>query len=159
MQSSIDELRLIQRGEKPVVKMFEGPEALSAIEQDILATKPKTIDEFYNLDAFRTFNPTENRTDYNNEMKKLKPKTRSIALVKGSQPVKFNPNIDIVTIPPEANIEFSGSVITFGENKVALSSMKGKQISVIIESNEIAKTIKSIFDYIDYLRKKIEEKK
>ena len=40
VEASMHELKLIQRGEKPVVKMFEGPEALKAIQDDLLKTNP-----------------------------------------------------------------------------------------------------------------------
>jgi len=76
VESSLQELKLIQRGEKPVVKMFEGREALKAIEDDVVKTRPKLIDEFVNLDALQTLYPPEERAPFFKELDKLKPRKR-----------------------------------------------------------------------------------
>jgi len=153
VQSSIDELKMIQRGEKPVVKMFEGPEALNACQKDVIFTKPKMIDEFFNMDTFRAAYSLENGSDYENEIKKFKPKTRSYFVVKGPEPNKFTSSVEFIKIPSEVGLDFTGGIVAYG-NKVALSSVSRKQIAVIIESEEIANTVKALFDYIDFLRKK-----
>jgi len=42
--------------------------------------------------------------------------------------------------------DFFGDVFIYG-NKLALSTLRGKQIAVLIESEEIAKTLRHFFDY------------
>jgi len=46
MKAGLDELDLKARGEKPVVKLFEGDESLKALAEDIVHSKPKEIYEF-----------------------------------------------------------------------------------------------------------------
>ena len=57
VEGTLNELKLMQKGEKPVVKLFEGREALKAIEDDLLATKPEMVQEFGNVDAIKQLYP------------------------------------------------------------------------------------------------------
>jgi sugar-specific transcriptional regulator TrmB len=50
VKTAIQELKLLQKGDKPIVKMFEGEEALKAIQEDLVTSKPEKIDEFGNRD-------------------------------------------------------------------------------------------------------------
>ncbi|MFA6429069.1 MAG: helix-turn-helix domain-containing protein [Patescibacteria group bacterium] len=150
--ASIDELKLIQRGEKPIVKMFEGADAIKAIEADVVAVKPKTMSEFTNLDDLRALHPIENRNDYIESAKHINWKGRSLLSVQGKPPVTFTKDVESVQLPPE--IQFHGSIVTYGDNRVALYTLNGKLISVLIESTELAQTFKALFDYIWYLQAK-----
>jgi sugar-specific transcriptional regulator TrmB len=154
VQGAIDELKLIQRGEKPVVKMYEGSEALKAIETDILMTKPKTIEEFTNLDAIRTIHPPETREAYFEQFAKLKPKSRAILLARGKPPQPVSADSDQIVIPRDLDLDFKGSLMTYGQKKVALCTLEGKLIAVVVESEALAKTVHALFDYIWYLKNK-----
>ncbi len=145
IESSIDDLKLRQRGEKPVVKLFEGREALKAIQNDILVIKPKTIDEFGNYDAIRdAYNPQEELEPFYKEITKLKAQSRLVFLSKNQQLGPAQPNKRVRLLSPEKH-QFGGDVLIYG-NKVALSTFHGKQISVLIESRELAETMRALFD-------------
>ncbi len=147
VESSLQDLKLMQQGDKPVVKLFEGHEALKAIQDDLLKAEPKHIDEFGNLDEiFRTYSPEEVRV-FHAKIDKLKPKIRAIFSSK-TQPVSSH---SVITLP--SSFVFGGDVLVY-DNKVALSTFRGKQISVLIESEEIARLMKTLMDYIWSLQQK-----
>lgn len=145
MESSLHDLKLIQRGEKPVVKMFEGREALMVIQEDILRTAPKEYDEFGNFDIIHTVYTREELEPFKENLKRLKVKRRGIFLAKNISP-HVSSEYEIIVLPPE-NYNFDGDIIIY-DNKVALSTFHGKQISVLIESEELADTMKAFFDHV-----------
>jgi hypothetical protein len=141
VETSVEQLKLLQRGEKPVVKLFEGPEALKAIQDDILQTKPKEIHEFGNLDEIHSVYSPEDLKPFKQKLAQLKPKTRSVYFSK-NKPTNVH---EQGTIRQIEGVDFKGDVIVYG-NKLALSTFSGKQISVIIESEEIARTVQAMID-------------
>lgn len=141
VESSLQDLKLLQRGEKPIVKMFEGHEALKAIQDDILRTRPKQVDEFGNLDEIRALYPLESMQSFVNELNRMKPEIRTIYHVEkysGKIENKKEKEIHI------KDASFGGDLIIYG-NKVAISSCKGKLLSVLIESQELAQLMRALF--------------
>ncbi len=146
VETAIQDLKLLQRGEKPVVKMFEGREALKAIQDDILRTQPKELDEFGNIDEILAIYPSEEMRPFYDQVSKFTPKIRSLLLGKKNTPRKAGSHVDMITLPHE-DFSFTGDILIYGK-KIAFSTFKDKQISVLVESDELAKTMRSLFDYI-----------
>lgn len=151
MKAGLDELDLKARGEKPSVKLFEGDESMKALTEDIIESKPKELYEFEDLDAFRSLPESKNYKDLNKKLEKMKTKTTLIYRIKEILPKKFNENEKVYAI--KSLDDFHGSILTYS-NKVALSVYKNKQMVVLIESQELADTIKKIFDIL-ILKKEI----
>lgn len=144
VQSSIEELKLKQRGEKPVVKLFEGPEALKVIEDDLIASKPSKVNEFGNLDVIRKMYPKEERTDFFDQLAKISPENHSILIDATAEIGRHSSQKkEILVLDPEKT-GFSANILVYG-NKVALSTFKNKMISVLIESQEMADTFRTFF--------------
>jgi sugar-specific transcriptional regulator TrmB len=141
VESSLQDLKLLQRGEKPIVKMFEGHEALKAIQDDILRTRPKQVDEFGNLDEIRALYPLESMQSFVNELKRMKPDIRTIYHVDSYAAKPENRGEKEIHIK---DASFGGDLIIYG-NKVAISSCKGKLLSVLIESQELAQLMRALF--------------
>jgi len=144
VESTLNELRLMQNGEKPVVKLFEGKEALKAILDDVVETKPKHIDEFGNLDEIIRLNPRNELDPYYKKLDQNKTYTRGFLLAKEEEIVPGRSTHDIRALPVD-EFDFKGDVFVYG-SKVALSTFRGKQISILIESQDIADTIRAMFD-------------
>lgn len=141
VETSVEQLKLLQRGEKPVVKLFEGPEALKAIQDDLLQSKPKMICEFINLDELNAIYPQK-------DLEAFRQKLSSSTKAEGYYVVKTknryqssNPNANHKFV--DEGFNFSGDILSYG-NKVALSTFNGKQISVLVESAELAKTVQEL---------------
>ncbi len=145
VQSSMHELKLLQRGEKPIVKMFEGPEALQAIVEDMVTTKSRESIEFGNIDDLRSLYKQEQHIKNYRELEKTQSRKRLIVLVRGADPIIRSPLEQFYVLPTD--LDFHGDVIVYG-NKVGLSTLVGKQISIIIESEILANTMRTMLDLI-----------
>lgn len=152
VHASLNDLKLLQRGEKPVVKLFEGLEALKAIQDDVITSRPKRAVEFGNMDALRSIYPMEQREDYMKQYGKIKPKTRAI-LYSGKSIVQYSDETSFVHLPIEQTS--SRADVYVYDNKIALSTLNSKQISVLVESQEIAQLFYDLFDYIWSLQKQL----
>ncbi|MEO5927650.1 MAG: helix-turn-helix domain-containing protein [Patescibacteria group bacterium] len=153
VESSVQDLKLLQRGDKPVVKLFEGEGALKALQEDMLKTPPAaTYEEFGNIDEIeRAYDRQQHLNPFHDEFAKIKQDIRLVYLSKhkpGSNEPKSGKtqNVKGISLPPE-KYDFGGDVIVYG-NKIALSTFRGKQISVIVESEELAKTMRAMFQYM-----------
>lgn len=144
--SHIDELKLVQKDGKPVVKLFEGKEALHAIQDDVIATQPTEAIEFGNLDAIRNLYEESSpyRQSFLERMQKIGVKRKSIYYTQGDAPQPNDERYARQTLP-ESTKAFFGDVYVYG-NKVALSTLRGKQISVIIESSDLADTLRALIE-------------
>ncbi len=146
----VPSLKLLQSGDKPIVKMFEGREALKAIQEDMVQSKPKYLDEFLNRDNLdNLYSLDQDLIETIQALEKFQTKRRSIYISdidSRSINEKEFPLMKIIRLNKK-EYNFDGDILVYG-NKVALSTLKGKQISVLIESEEIAKTVKSFFDLV-----------
>ncbi len=141
IQSSISELKLVQRGDRPTVKLFEGKEGLKAVHDDILKTNPDKILEINNIDAMLSLFCKDDFIVYQNELDKQKIISEIIAIY--SQPVEPRTHANVLHLNGKSH-RFYGN-ITIYNNKVALSSFQKKNISVLIESDIIAQTMRDLF--------------
>lgn len=143
VESAISDLKLMQGGEKPVVKLFEGPEALKAIHDDILLSKPQQLEEFGNLDEINGLYGGSDLDSFKERLARLNPKIRGFMLTAGE--TKLHGKATNITKLSKEKFNFDGDVLVYA-NKVALSTFKGRQISVLIESKILADTMRAMFD-------------
>ncbi len=135
------ELSLVQKGDKPLVKMFEGKEGQKSILEDIIKTKPSHIDDFVNDDVYSLLFNKDEFQPYKDQLDKLNIQTRVMAIKE--EPLKHSrKNVKGKRIARK-DINFNGDVTVYG-NKVAISSLRNKMIGVIIESEDIAQTIRCL---------------
>ncbi|MBT4541902.1 MAG: hypothetical protein HOC34_02995, partial [Candidatus Magasanikbacteria bacterium] len=129
MKAHLQELKLVQSGDKPVVKMFEGKEGLVAIQQSVLDTKTEEIREFGNLDNInKIFNDHgEHFKKFFNELESRGVKRRAYFLAKEQSPVKRTEREEYRVISQDK--EFHGDILIY-EDKVSISTLRGKLISV-----------------------------
>lgn len=148
--SSLDKLLpgLVQMydyaGEKPKVRFFEGKEGLETIKDEILKTKDKKIEAIFSKDELNQVFSDEEAEKY--YKRRLARKIQVKALYTRSQgPFKDIAKGDELRIIPKDKFPITVDITIFSD-KVALSSLKGKLVGVILENKEIAITFKSIFD-------------
>jgi len=142
IEASLSELRLKQRGEKPAVKLLEGVEGLKTYLEDVVATKPDNTCELFNVETLsEVFGPEELRP-LRTTMSKLNVHGR--ALHAGALRIPSRKEVDSRMIT-HSHKNFGGDIFVYG-NKVAFSTLHGKIITVIIESQEIADTVQALFD-------------
>lgn len=149
IKSNIDELKMMQTGDKPVVKMFEGLEAFSAIQEDVLKSKATQICEFGNLDEIDRVYPYEKQvyTKYLDTLaKRNKTMRRLVYLSKIHTPRTTEDNKQIVYLD-ESKFNFFGDLF-FYDDTVWISSFKNQQVTVMIKNQEIKDTLQATFEII-----------
>ncbi|MEK7520236.1 MAG: helix-turn-helix domain-containing protein [Patescibacteria group bacterium] len=130
-------------GEKPKVRFFEGKEGLLTMQEDFLKTKDKMIEGLYNVDNYhKVFSRTEREQYY---AVRLKKKIHGRTLYnREAGPFDSPDKITEDRFVSTDKFNFS-SDITIYDSKVAIASLRGKLMGVIIENEEIANTVRALF--------------
>jgi len=129
--------------EKPKVRFFEGKEGLITIKEDYFKAKDKNVLGFFALNEERSVFSGEERENAIQERITKKIKFKFIYTDKEEK--KDDPNFTFSRFIPEDKFPLSSSFIIY-DDKVAIVSLKGKLVGVIIENKEITNTFKSIFE-------------
>lgn len=144
VEDALHELKLVQRGAKPVVKMFEGEDAFKAVFNDLVATRPAEIDEFGNFDEVRKYVPRE--TSLKHLAQGLKQAKRRLVYISNERTSGDSEASNAVSAYLSLKEHpCHGDILLYGKNKVALASLDGKPISVIIESETIHEMMRTLF--------------
>lgn len=131
-------------GERPRVRFFEGKEGIKAIQEDILKSKIKSMEEAYPADEFLKLFSPEERKQYIEKRRKKKIKIRAIYTSQSSFKAPIKDSFVELRFVPWSRFPFSADIVIYG-NKVGIATYKGKLIGIIIESKEIAETLRFIF--------------
>jgi len=142
VKNALDELKLKQRGKKPVVKLFEGPKAFKTIQEDVLRSKPAEILELGNVNAITRAISLADIYAFGKAQEKLGIKIRALLVVPASYNKRKSAHIKYLD---ERRYKFNGDVFVYGD-KVALSTFQDKMFSVLIESPAISEAIKTFFE-------------
>jgi sugar-specific transcriptional regulator TrmB len=132
-------------GERPRVRFFEGKEGLITMREEFLKTKDKEIEVITSADAIQEVFSEKERRDYMQRRAQKGIKVREIYTRKmGKSMTPIRPLTESRFIPE--NLFPVNSHIIIYSNNIAIAAMKGKLIGVVIESQEIAKSMRSIFN-------------
>ncbi len=133
-------------GDRPKVRFFEGMDGATAMRDEFLKGKHKFIYGFINYDKLFEFYPDQ-QTGYTDLRAKKGIKTK--VFYSSKEPVKDANSKQFLReakyISPK-KIDLSASV-TLSGNKIAISTYSKNPTSVVIESEIMAKTFVSIFEY------------
>lgn len=137
------------KGERPKVRFFEGKDGINSLQEDILKTRVKSIEEIIPLDeAYKNFPPGE--ADHRGKMyKKLRNvKFRIIYTSKKGEILPRDNKIErsVKFIKP-ALFPISAEVILFG-NKTIIIVTKKKDFAVVLEDHFITNTLRTIFNLL-----------
>lgn len=141
--------------EKPAIRFFEGDEGFRAVREMYAQTKDEMLC-FLAIDetgaSYSSRVDDQRRIELNNKLK-----GRNIVALK---PGVQMPWINMENWPtreiPYADFPFSGEVIFFDGNKVTLDVMKAKPIIFLVESQEIYKLLRAMFESAWKIAKPIE---
>lgn len=129
-------------GERPKVRFFEGKEGIKAIQDDVLRSEFKSMEQFVPLDdSYKVFppRPGDHRQKIKTKFKKIPMRT----IYTFSKGAILSP--ERTRFIPHEKFPFSTEITIYGD-KVAIAALKEKIIGVIIESRIIADTLRSIFN-------------
>lgn len=143
IKTATDELKLVQRGDKPIVKMFEGKEGLLTMVEEMAKSKTNRVDDFVNDDAVSRIFSDEDLLPIKTALDKFGIQTRVLVLAREkSIPTRKSTKSKNIT---RKDLAFDGEITIFAD-KVGLSSLKGnKLMGVLIENHEIAQALRCMF--------------
>lgn len=132
--------------EKPKVQYYEGKEGLLAIQEDFLKTKDKKIEEIYSADDLLNIFTIEELGRFTSMRNAKKIKVRSIYIRGKGKFSQLNlPHLTEARIVQQNQFPIHSDILIY-DNKVAMISLKGKLIGVMIDHKEIADTFRSLFN-------------
>lgn len=138
------------RGEHPKVRFFEGKEGIALLQEDILKTRAKSIEEIIPLDeAYKNFPPS--KTDHR---KRMYEKMRKVhfRIIYTSKKGAILPETNIIE---KRSIKFikheifpiSAEIVLFG-NKTLIFVTKSKPFAIVLEDQLITNNFRTIFDFL-----------
>ena len=147
-QKYLPELKTIfdTAGERPKVRFFEGKEGLRAIQEDFLSSKDKNIEEVYSSDDVRNVFSDDDLQKIRQMRKDKRICSRAINIRKtNKRPQIFLPELSEMRMVPYDKFPIHSDILLY-DNKVAMVSLKGKLVGVIIENKTIIDTLRSVFN-------------
>lgn len=134
--------------EKPQVRFFEGKQGLERMQQDFLTCKQKELMGIYNLDDAWAVFPGRNES-YTKQRLQKKIRTKAIYTTKEGaiMPARDEKMLREAKFVSLDKLPFT-SDITIYDNKVSLAALRGKLVGVIIESTEIANSVRALFSLV-----------
>ena len=134
-------------GERPVVRFFPGKDGIAAVREEVLATKSKQTHILFSAsDLFKLFSQAE-LDDYTNRREALGIHSKGIYTDKEVFDISvLNPLTERRGFPLNV-LPLTIDIYIF-DDKVGILSLKGFLFGLVIQSSEIASSIKTVFDFL-----------
>jgi len=134
-------------GERPRVRFFEGKEGLITMREEVLRSKNKEILVIFSQDALSNIFSKEELETYSKKRSEKGLRSRAIytrvdGKFEGAQP----PLTERKFVPPDKLA--LGTDMAIYDDKIAIMSLKDKISGVIIENENIAKSLRSVFNIL-----------
>lgn len=129
---------------RPKIRFYEGPEVYKKITTDILESDATEILEIYNADLITGLFSAEEIREYSKKRVEKGIRSRTIYTRSGGafkSPLELAEERFLKQLP----LTVSGDIMIYG-NRVGITSLKGNIIGVIIESEEISDTVRTLFN-------------
>lgn len=132
-------------GEKPGVRFFEGKEGIKAMQEDFLKSRASSLENIYPRDDFVKIFSKPEREHYVRQREKKRIRVRTIYTSEAGAVLPAKDSLTERRFVSPKVFPFSADITIYG-NMVAIATYRGKLIGVIIESKEIAETLRLIFN-------------
>ncbi len=134
-------------GERPRVRFFDGKEGIRTMREEFLKVKSKELFVIFSQDVLEGVFGKEELTTYSQRRAEAGIHSRAIYTHSGGKFKDTHPSLTERRFIPENKLSLETDIIIF-DNKIALTALRGKLFGVIIESKEIAKSIRSVFEIL-----------
>lgn len=138
---SISEIKMMAGGERPVVRFFEGREALHALFADLVSLHPKELLELTNIDSVYKGLDEKILLEARKALDDSRVKIKMLHRGELRNPRK---RAEYCRLLPEFG-DFNGEIWIY-ENRVAFVEFMGKMVTVIIESKVFADMARTLFN-------------
>jgi len=138
------------KGEKPKVRVFEGKEGLKTVIETILKSKTKNIYSFIPADLMFNLFPAKEHQELMASprvQKKIKGKLIYTSKKGHIYKAKDPENLREALFIDEKKFPFKCGIDIF-DNKIAFYDYRGEIMGVLIENDQMADTMRTIFDMI-----------
>jgi|JI8StandDraft_1071087.scaffolds.fasta_scaffold00040_27 sugar-specific transcriptional regulator TrmB len=142
LEKAIPQLELRVGGEKPVVRLYEGKEAVRAHLEDVQKQRVKHIDEMSDLEALTDSFSEEDLETLRKHVVKHGTTMRRLYTVPATG-AKANGRY----LPKSMN-GFKANIAVYGNN-ISFTTFANKAFNVIIEDKHIAEAMKHLFELAD----------
>lgn len=134
-------------GNRPRVRFFEGREGIRTMREEFLKVKNKKLFVIFSQDILESVFGKEELASYSKKRAAAGIHSRAIYTHSRGKFKDAHPPLTERRFIPENKLAIETDIIIF-DNKTALTSLRGKLFGVIIESEEIAKSIRSVFEIL-----------
>ena len=135
-------------GERPIVRFFPGKEGLSIAREEVFTSKDKKIYAIFSPENLSRVFGQKYLDDYSEKRKALGIHSKGIyTLYKGNSDPAILDEFTERRVFRTESISLSIDIFIF-DSKVEIVSLEGSLFGLIIESTQIAKSFKAIFDFM-----------
>jgi sugar-specific transcriptional regulator TrmB len=135
-------------GERPKVRFFEGMEGTKSMDEDFLNMKGKNVMGILDLDKLFAFFPNHESGLTRQRIEKKIQSQIIYTRDEGQMPNASDPNkLRQAKFLPKDKLMI-GSDVSIYDNKVSIVTYKAKPIGVVIENEDIANTMRTLFKLI-----------
>jgi|SRR3990172_7469228 len=129
---------------RPKIRFYEGPEVYKKITSDILESDATEILEIYNADLITGVFSKDEIKEYSKKRVEKGIHWRTI-YTRREGPFRNPLDLAEERFLAQSPFSISGDIMIYG-NRVGITSLKGTIIGVIIESEEISETMRTLFN-------------
>ena len=142
LNNILPEIKMMGGGERPMVRFYEGDEAITALFADIDNLETKEMLEVSNMDDVATFLLPKLRDQVRRLLDPKKTKIKIIHVGKTKDP---RPNVEFLEMPREVFGDFHGDIWIY-DDRVAFVVFIGRPMLVILENQSFADTARFLFN-------------
>ncbi len=143
IERSVEGMRLLSGGSRPIMKVYEGEEALHAYFSHVASVKPKEWLEISNLDDVDTYVDEKTLTMARKALHKNTTVNKFQLLYRGTDPTTAKRGVQFKKLDSALG-DFHGNIAIY-DDCIALVTYRGKLTSIIIESPALAETLRILF--------------
>lgn len=140
LSRSLGEIKMLSGGERPVVRFFEGREALYALFSDFSAVHPEELFELSNVDAVYSNLDSKVLMEARKTFSSFKVNVKMLHIGEIRNPRE---GVEYCRLLPDFG-KFEGEIWIYGD-RTAFVQFVGKMIAVIIESKPFAAMSRTLF--------------
>ena len=134
-------------GERPVVRFFPGKEGVAVAREEVLTTKDKKIYIIFSPEKLSQIFSQKYLDEYSDRRRALGIHSKGIFTYKEFFAHAGSDALTERRYLPPSELPLTVDIFVF-DDKVAIHSLDGNMFGLIVQSSQIAKSIKLIFDFL-----------
>lgn len=134
-------------GERPKVRFFDGKEGITTMREEFLKVKSKEMQVIYSVDAILEVFSEEEIKEYIQKRSAAKITTKSLYTYQKGKIVDPPPPNTETRFIPSKKLSLDTDIVVYDDN-VGIISLRGKLFGIIVQSEEIARSMRSMFNLL-----------